>query len=171
MESLDTLPTLAAYLACGMAVQTASGFGANLVVLTLAWGMMSLGDLLSVLTPLNMAQSLIVLARSREDTPWAVVSRRIVPVMGVGCVVGFVFARLIDSGPLGILLGVFIVAVSLATPVALVRGELPTGRGTWRTSVGVGGSGPSPGVTAAGWPITGCGPGNSSSPPDPLSAA
>ena len=90
---------LAVLVTAGMAVQTATGFGANLVIISLGMGagLMPLHELVAVILPANVLQSLIIAIRQGHLARWRLLFRRILPAMGVGVVCGLLLASVVTG--------------------------------------------------------------------------
>ena len=106
---------LAVLVTAGMAVQTATGFGANLVIISLGMGagLMPLHELVAVILPANVLQSLIIAIRQGHLARWRLLFRRILPAMGVGVVCGLLLASVVTGEWLKAALGAFILMVSI----------------------------------------------------------
>ncbi len=83
------LPLLTAFVAVAYTVQTATGFGAGIVLLTLGAQFMPIPALLPLLVPLSMVQTSVVSFRNRGDIDWGYLLRWVFPIMGAGMLVSF----------------------------------------------------------------------------------
>lgn len=109
----EQLILLAVLVTAGMVVQTATGFGANLVIISIGASMMPVQELVSVILPANVLQSLIIAIRQGHLARWSLLTRRVLPLMAVGLVLGLGLAYLIAGEWLKAALGAFILAVSI----------------------------------------------------------
>ena len=71
------------------AVQTAAGFGATVLAVTAGSFFFPIAELVPLLVPLSVAQTLWIGVRHRSQVDWRYLLSRILPLMGVGMVVGF----------------------------------------------------------------------------------
>ncbi len=78
------LGVLAAVVLLASAVQTAIGFGAMLVCVTLGSFLWSVPELTAMLVPLTWLQSAYIVARYRHDIQWRQLLAWILPWMGLG---------------------------------------------------------------------------------------
>lgn len=104
-----------------MCVQTAIGFGAIVVSVTLGAHLVPLDRLLPLVVPVSLVQNFAIVVRQRSDVRWGLLVRRVLPLVGLG--LGFSVAAV---GPgraawLRPALGVLVLglaALSLAEPAA-----------------------------------------------------
>ncbi|MCH9688346.1 MAG: sulfite exporter TauE/SafE family protein [Deltaproteobacteria bacterium] len=75
------------------AVQNAVGFGALLVCITLGSHLLDIRQIMTLAIPLSMLQSGFIVWRDRASIDARLLLRRIMPLMSVGLVLGFVVAR------------------------------------------------------------------------------
>lgn len=110
------LVQLALLIVLGMGVQTATGFGSNLVIISVGLSVLplALSDLIAVILPLGITQSLVIAAREHEHARRKLLIAKIFPWMGAGVMVGFGIALVFTGTWLKLLLGVFFVGVSLS---------------------------------------------------------
>lgn len=90
-----TLWLFGAVIFASYAVQTVSGFGAMLVAVTLGANVLPIRDVLTLAVPLSCLQTTYILVRHRDGVRWGLLLKRVMPIMGMGVVLGFtVFAGL-----------------------------------------------------------------------------
>lgn len=123
-------------------VQTATGFGAGIVAVTLGAQLMDIREILLYLLPLSLLQCGYVASRNRAAIDWPLLGRWIIPVMGGGTVAGAVLASDIGGDTLRRVLAALILVLSLYELAALSRKDLvrrPIGAaGTFGGLVGAG---------------------------------
>ena len=79
MSGLDA--TLAVIVLAGLIIQTMTGFGFNVVAVTLGALFLPIKAWLPIVVALNLPMSAWVAARNRADIDWDLLLRRILPVM------------------------------------------------------------------------------------------
>ncbi len=94
-------------------VESAAGFGATVVTVTLAAQLMAVDDVLARFLPLNVALSLYLVTRHRKSVDLRLLFRGIVPVMGVGFVGGAVLARWAQPTWIKVAFAAFVVVLSI----------------------------------------------------------
>jgi uncharacterized membrane protein YfcA len=109
----EQLILLAVLVTAGMTVQTATGFGSNLVIISIGASMMPVQELVSVILPANVLQSLIIVIRQGHLARWSLLTRRVLPLMAIGVILGLGLAYLVAGDWLKAALGAFILAVSV----------------------------------------------------------
>jgi uncharacterized membrane protein YfcA len=104
---LFALVVVAAY-----AVQTATGFGAMLVSVTLGAQIIGLQEVIRLIVPLSFLQTGYIAIRDRDSIDWSLLLRRVVPWMALG--MGFAFFLLARvGGPwLGLAFGIMVLLLS-----------------------------------------------------------
>ncbi len=134
-------------------VQTASGFGAGLIILTLGAHLLPIPVLLALMLPLSVLQSGIVVARNPRDVDVPLVLRRVAPLMGLGAALGFGINHVAGEAPLLVtILGGFIV-LSALRELALLVTRRPTGVASlWASRVAIFAAGVLQGVSGTGGP-------------------
>lgn len=80
---------LAAILVLGYTVQTVSGFGSMVVVVTLGAHLLPISDLVALVVPVSLLQTGWIAVRHRDGTRWDLLLRGVLPLMGGGMLVGF----------------------------------------------------------------------------------
>lgn len=114
---------LAALVTGAFAVEAAVGFGSTVVILTLGALILPLDALMTVVVPVNMALSAIVLARDWREAELRFLGARILPAMLVGMVVGLLAARGANLRALELAYAVFVIALA---GLELVRRRAPS---------------------------------------------
>jgi uncharacterized membrane protein YfcA len=93
-------------------VESAAGFGATVVTVTLAAFLFPLDVVLAILLPANMALSGYMTLRYRHFVDRDVLFRRILPLMGLGLVGGLALARLEKASWLKLVFAAFVVLLA-----------------------------------------------------------
>jgi hypothetical protein len=93
-------------------VQTATGFGAMLVCVTLGAQLIGLEEVIRLMVPLSFLQTGYIVIRHRDGIDWGLLLKRVLPLMTLG--MGFAFLLLTQvGGPwLGLAFGVMVLALS-----------------------------------------------------------
>lgn len=106
------LAALVAAVTLAFAVETALGFGATVVTVSLGALLLPIDVLLPAFVPLNMVLSATVFLRARRHVAWRTLLRGILPWMALGLPVGMLaFARL-EEGTLKRGFGAFLVLLA-----------------------------------------------------------
>lgn len=100
---------------------TILGFGTTLIALALGVYLMPLETLVPIMVILALPQNLWMVARWGRHIEWQALLRHILPAVGIGIFVGIWTRGLADEAHLRMILGAFIVVVSLAEIVLLCR--------------------------------------------------
>ena len=116
--ALSVVVPLALVCALAFAVETALGFGAALIAVSLGSFFIDLGELLPALVPLNLALSFYLIGRYHREVDRAFFLRRLLPAMALGMPIGLLLFTSVDASLLKRLFGVFVV---LAAGAELVR--------------------------------------------------
>lgn len=103
----------AAIVFVAFVVESAAGFGATVVTVTLAAQLMAVDDVLVRFLPLNLVLSSYVVLRHRSTVDAKLLFRGIVPAMGVGFVLGAVLARFAQPGWIKVAFAAFVVVLSI----------------------------------------------------------
>lgn len=103
----------AAIVFVAFVVESAAGFGATVVTVTLAAQLMAVDDVLARFLPVNVALSLYLVCRHRRAVDVKMLLRGIVPAMGLGMIGGTVLARFAQPGWIKIAFAVFVIALSV----------------------------------------------------------
>jgi len=122
----DELVWLAAIVLLASTVQSALGFGASLIIVSLGALRVPIAQLLPVLVPLSCVATSSIVVVDRAHVDWRLLGRRVLPLMAPGVVLGAVLAdRVADDAArraYGVLV-VFLAAHALWTllrPAAVV---------------------------------------------------
>ncbi len=71
-------------IAAGTAVQTSIGFGSMVIAMTLGALVLPVGELVPLLLPVTLTQTVIVAVGDRGVIAWDLLLRRVLPIMGTG---------------------------------------------------------------------------------------
>ena len=104
---------IAVLVALAYVVQTAAGFGAGIVLLTLGGQLVSIPELIAVMVPLSLLQTSWIAWRYREGIQWAFLLRQVLPLMGGAMVVTFWLAKDVDADQLKVLFGGMVLLLSV----------------------------------------------------------
>ena len=108
-----SLLLLAVLVAVAYGVQTAAGFGAGLVVVTIGANFIELPRLLALLLPLSVVQTGWIVLRDRQSVDLRTLYARVVPFMGVGVGGGYLLAGMVTGEPVvKQLLGLFVMVLA-----------------------------------------------------------
>lgn len=110
---------LAAIVFAAYAAQTAAGFGAVLISLTLGAQVFAIPRLLLVVVPLSLVQCGYVAVRHRGAIDWRLLGGRILPFMGIGVIAGLSLAPHIGGNWLRLIFGALVLLLSLCEIAAL----------------------------------------------------
>lgn len=105
------------------AAQTAAGFGATVLAVTLGSFLMPIESLVPLLVPLSLAQTLWIGWRHRQQVDTAYLFSRILPLMGIGMLIGFSMLSDLGSASLKLFFAVMILGLSVRELVAIQRGR------------------------------------------------
>ncbi len=134
-------------------VQTASGFGAGLIILTLGAHLLPMPVLLALMLPLSVLQSGFVVARHPGDVDVQLVLRRVVPLMALGAAIGFGINHVAGEAPLLVTtLGVLIVLLALRELVLLITRRPSPVASLWSSRLAIFGAGVLQGLSGTGGP-------------------
>ncbi|MDD5648105.1 MAG: TSUP family transporter [Dehalococcoidia bacterium] len=113
-------------------VETVLGFGANIIALALGIFIFPLETILPVLVILGLLQSLWLVARWFKYIRWQVLFLNILPAAIIGMAIGIFYRTLVGNyTQLLILLGVFIMAVSIMEIVLIYKTRAAGGSLPW----------------------------------------
>jgi len=104
--------TLAVIVLAGLIIQTMTGFGFNVVAVTLGALFLPIKAWLPIVVALNLPMSAWVAARNRADIDWNLLLRRILPVMAVGFAGGLALAFVLSGDVLKRAFGVLVVILA-----------------------------------------------------------
>lgn len=93
-------------------VEAVTGFGSTIIALTLGAQLYPIETLLPVLVPLNIVLSTYIVARHHEGVATGELFKRILPLAGIGLVVGMVIFAFAHGHILKLSYGVFVLLIS-----------------------------------------------------------
>jgi uncharacterized protein len=108
-----TLFLLGGILVLAHSVETVLGFGCTVVTLALGVHLLPLETLVPILVMLGLLQSIWLVARWHRYIEWRVLLISMLPLAGIGMVMGILGREVADEDTLKMVLGSFIVAVSI----------------------------------------------------------
>jgi uncharacterized membrane protein YfcA len=126
-----TLLLLGCILILAHTAETVLGFGATLIALALAIHLFPLETLVPVLVILGLLQSIWLVARWFRYIDWRTLLLQILPIAVAGTIVGILSREKANEGMLKIILGAFIIIVSLAELALLFIRRIPGGTLRW----------------------------------------
>ena len=144
---------LSAIVALAYAAQTAAGFGATVLAVTLGSFLMPIQALVPLLVPLSLAQTLWIGWRHRQQVDTAYLFSRILPLMGAGMLIGFTVLSDLGSDALKLLFAVMILTLSLRELVAIWRKTAGGAGSTVAEVAALIGAGVVHGIYATGGPL------------------
>ncbi len=113
---------LSAIITLAYAAQTAAGFGASVLALTIGSFFMPIESLVPLLVPLSLMQTLWIGWRHRRQVDTGYLLSRILPLMGAGMLVGFYGLSDLGGDRLKLAFAVMILLLSLRELHAMWRG-------------------------------------------------
>ncbi len=113
---------LSAIITLAYAAQTAAGFGATVLAVTIGSFFMPIEALVPLLVPLSLAQTLWIGWRHRQQVDTDYLLRRILPLMGVGMLIGFTALSGLGGSTLKLAFAVMILVLSARELIAMSRG-------------------------------------------------
>lgn len=112
---------LALIVALAFTVESAIGFGATVITVSLGALIVSLSTVLPAYIPVNMALSGYLVLRYRKDIAWGVLARRIAPFVAIGMPLGF-WAGATVPERIGVkLFGAFVIVLASSEAISRVR--------------------------------------------------
>ena len=144
---------LSVIVALAYAAQTAAGFGATVLAVTLGSFLMPIQDLVPLLVPLSLAQTLWIGWRHREQVDSSYLLSRILPLMGAGMLIGFTVLPGLGSASLKLCFAVMILVLSVRELLALRRGVAGGAGSTVAELAALIGAGVVHGIYATGGPL------------------
>ena len=130
-------------------MEATAGFGATVITVTLGAYFLPIEEVLAIFVPVNLLLSAWLVARNHRSIDRALLLRRVLPVMGLGVVVGLALFHLRGEGWIKAVFGLFVVALSA---LELARGSSPPASAPART-VALFASGVVHGLFACGGPL------------------
>lgn len=116
-----TFALIAVIALAAFTVEGALGFGATVIMVSLAAQLLSLDVLLPAWVPLNLAMSAFLVARNHRHVAWRFLLVDIVPVVAIGTGAGLALFHLPNKTLFAAILGAFVVGLAmlqLARPAA-----------------------------------------------------
>jgi len=104
---LFALVVVAAY-----AVQTAAGFGAMLVCVTLGAQLIGLQEVIRLVVPLSFLQTGYIAIRDRDSIDWSLLLKRVLPLMSLGMGLAFFLLTKVGGPWLGLAFGLMVLGLS-----------------------------------------------------------
>lgn len=105
---------LAAVVLVAIVIESAAGFGATIVTVTLGAQLLPLDAVLAAFLPLNVALSLAVVAGNFRAIDRTVLLRRVLPWMALGTAVGVALARYRGAGWIKLVFAGFVIVLSIS---------------------------------------------------------
>jgi len=93
-------------------VQTATGFGAMLVCVTLGAQLIGLEEVIRLIVPLSFLQTGYIAIRHRDGIDWSLLLGRVVPLMGLGMGGAFLLLTKVSGPWLGLAFGLMVLGLS-----------------------------------------------------------
>jgi len=145
---------LAVLVAVAYGVQTVSGFGAGLILVTLGVHLVELPTLLALILPLSIAQTGWITLRHWRAVDGRLLLGKVIPVMGAGVGLGYLVAAQV-SGMTVVkqVLGVFVVLLAARELWQLHRGTTPAVGTPIASTLSIFGAGVVHGIYATGGPL------------------
>lgn len=107
------------------AVQTAIGFGALLLCVTLGAFVLPLPQVVALYVPLFTVQAALVVIRAPREVRWRVLGLRLLPLMGLGLVAGTLIAPAEEAWWMRPVLGVLVLGLALRELVGVSARAFP----------------------------------------------
>jgi uncharacterized membrane protein YfcA len=126
-----TLFLLGCILVLAHTAETVLGFGSTLITLALGVHLLSLETLVPMLVILGLLQSIWLVGRWFRYINWRILLLYILPLTTAGMVIGIFSREIADEGTLKIVLGGFIIIVSLAELSMFFIKKAPSGQLRW----------------------------------------
>lgn len=104
------------------AIQSALGLGGMVLCVTLGALVFPVPRVLALAVPLSVAQTAYLCIRHRDAIDWRLLLGRILPLMGVGALLGLWLASAFDPSRLRLLLGAIVLGLSLRELWVRIRG-------------------------------------------------
>lgn len=106
----------------GFFTESVVGFGSTVLVVTLGAQFVPLGVLLPSFVPLNLALSVVLVARGRRAVEWSLLGRRALPLVGAGTLVSLALSRFWNPPWLLALFALFVLALAAHELRSTLRG-------------------------------------------------
>jgi uncharacterized membrane protein YfcA len=121
--SAGTTALLIAIVTAAFAVESAIGFGATVITVSLGALVASIPTVLPSYVPVNMALSGYLVLRYRKDIAWRVLAARIAPFVAVGMPVGFWAGTAVPERVGVRLFGAFVITLAVTEAIARLRAK------------------------------------------------
>lgn len=112
---------LAGVVLIAIIVESAAGFGATVVTVTLGAQLLPLDTVLAAFLPLNVLLSLAVVGRNAGFIDRRMLVRNVLPWMALGTAVGVALSRFRAAGWIKIVFAAFVIVLSVTELVAMKR--------------------------------------------------
>ncbi len=103
---------LALIVLISYSIQAMSGFGSTILALTLGVHLYPIEVLLPVLVPLDLLVNLYIVTRHHQYLNLSLLSRKIIPAMGVGLLAGIMVFHFIEGDILKKIFGILVIVLS-----------------------------------------------------------
>lgn len=120
---MPPLLPLALVVCAAFAVESALGFGATVITVSLGARLMPVASLLPAFVPLNLALSLYLATRHRGAIDRGLLGRRVLPLMLLGMPAGMLLIRRLSEAAARRVLGALVVSLALAQLARLARAD------------------------------------------------
>ncbi|MBI2395631.1 MAG: sulfite exporter TauE/SafE family protein [Deltaproteobacteria bacterium] len=110
---------LAAVVLVAFVVESAAGFGATVVTVTLGAQILPLDAVLAAFLPVNVALSLVLTVRNAKAIDRGLLLRQVLPWMGAGTAVGLALSRYRAAGWIKVVFAAFVIVLSIAELLAM----------------------------------------------------
>lgn len=104
-----TLLLLAACVLLAFTVEAITGFGSIVIAVSLASLFMPLESVVPVVVPLNVVMSSLILRRHYQHIEWPLLLKRILPLMFLGTVIGYLAMPWLGDASLKIAFGILVI--------------------------------------------------------------
>ncbi len=147
------MTSLFALLVAAFIVESAVGFGSALVVVGVGAWFQPLPALLAVFQPLSLLLSATIVGRDWRFVDVAFLTKRLLPAMLPGVVLGMLLARRVSAANVLLVVGPAVVGLALLKLVELVRAAAAPTRAAWSTSTALLGAGVLHGLAGTSGPL------------------
>ena len=106
----------------GYAVQTITGFGSTLILVTFGAHLLDLRDVVTLAVPISLLQTIYIVVRHRDGVDKKLLFKRVLPVMGLGVALSiWLFSSLESEAWLRTAFGAMVLVLGLRELYALFR--------------------------------------------------
>ena len=144
---------VALFVLLAYTTEAITGFGSIVISLSLSALVLPLGVLMPVLVPLSLIISVSMTWRYRRQVQWHLLLTRILPLMGIGTLAGYLARSEFDQNLLKTLFGILVVGFSVRELWRLYHGITPARHGDWWTRGWILAAGVTHGLFASGGPL------------------